>query len=227
MDFHNVLVVAAHPDDEILGCGGTLAKLSQQGAHITIVLLGEGPTSRNEPDPGTVRSGASVSALTASAILGVSDVRFLALPDNRFDTIPLLDIVQAIEAISAEIVPDVVFTHHAGDMNQDHRVAHQAVMTAFRPLPQSKPVALLGFEILSSTEYAPAHTAPFFAPTIFVNITSYLNTKQKALEAYSSEMRLWPHPRSHEGIAHLAALRGCACGYEAAEAFVLYRSVIK
>lgn len=219
-----VLVVAAHPDDEMLGCGGTLARLAAEGNCISILLLGEGPTARQgEKD---ARKAAINSAFAAAAVLGIARPRLLALPDNRFDTVPLLDITQHIEETVAAFEPDVIFTHHAGDMNKDHRITHQAVMTACRPLPGFKPVTLLGFEVPSSTEYAPPGTLPVFFPHVYVHIAATLSAKQTALAAYAAEMRPWPHPRSHEGIEHLARLRGAQCGCEAAEAFMLYRSVL-
>ena len=210
----NVLVVA-HPDDEMLGCGGTLARFAALGAEGHILLLGEGPLARG-------------SETEAAQIIGLNEanVHFASLPDNRFDTVALLDIVQHIEALAEQVQPDLVFTHHAGDMNQDHRLTHQAVMTAFRPLPGAKPATLLGFEVLSSTEYTPPHTAPAFCPNVFVDISATLDTKCRALEEYASEMRPWPHPRSMEAVRHLAALRGCFCGHEAAEAFILYRTLL-
>lgn len=223
----HLLVIAAHPDDEILGCGGTLAKFAALGAEIHILLLGEGPLARSS-ETDSARAHARLSAKRAARVIGVNEdnVHFASLPDNRFDTIALLDIVQSIEALAEQVCPDFVFTHHAGDMNQDHRLTHQAAMTAFRPLPGTKPVTLLGFEVLSSTEYTPAYTAPAFCPNIFVDISPTLETKCHALEEYASEMRAWPHPRSMEAIRHLAALRGCFCGHEAAEAFILYRTVL-
>lgn len=226
-NIHKVFVVAAHPDDEMLGCGGTLARFAEQGALIHILLLGEGPTARlTESDDAPLV--ARHSAQTAAKALGIpsQNVYFASLPDNRFDTVPLLDIVQRIETLAAQVRPDIVFTHHVGDMNQDHRLTHQAVMTAFRPLPGTKAVTLLGFEVLSSTEYTPPHTAPAFCPNVFVDISATLGKKCSALDAYASEMRPWPHPRSVEAVRHLAALRGASCGRDAAEAFMLYRVLL-
>lgn len=223
-----ILVVAAHPDDEMLGCAGTLARLTQNGSSITILLLGEGPTARLPSKNGggySLCKEASNSAMAAAKTIGINDVRFANLPDNRFDTISLLDIIQHIESIAEEIQPDIIFTHHAGDLNKDHCLTHQAVMTAFRPLPDAKHVAILGFEVLSSTEYSAPHTAPPFIPNIYVNIEDTLQVKILTLQAYASEMRPWPHPRSFEAVEHLAKLRGCHCGCNAAEAFILYRSI--
>ncbi|WP_034636712.1 PIG-L deacetylase family protein [Desulfovibrio cuneatus] len=222
-----LLVIAAHPDDEMLGCGGTLARMRASGAEVSILLLGEGPTSResNEQEVAAAQTASSTSALAAAAALGISDVRFAALPDNRFDTIALLDIVKAIESITHDLSPDLIFTHHVGDLNIDHVLTHNAVMTAFRPLPGIQPITILSFEVLSSTEYAPPGMRTTFHPTVYVNIESFLDAKQNALQAYASEMRPWPHPRSFEAVEHLARFRGSQCGYTAAEAFVLCRSI--
>lgn len=225
-DLHRALVVAAHPDDEMLGCGGTLARLRAAGVDISVLLLGEGPTARSGSEDEDSRSRAHHSALAAAHTIGITDVRFAALPDNQFDTLPLLEIIKRIERVATEVHPELVFTHHAGDLNQDHRLTHQATLTAFRPLPGEQSAAIvLGFEVLSSTEYTPAQTAPAFTPTVFVDITDYLDTKLAALHAYSSEMRPWPHPRSYEGTEYLARTRGAQCGRAAAEAFMLYRGV--
>lgn len=223
-----VLVVAAHPDDEMLGCGGTLARLREADARVSIMLLGEGPTARESgaDSATTAKDGAIASALAAAAVLGVSDVRFAGLPDNRFDTVPLLDIVTRIESVKHEVQPDLVLTHHSGDLNLDHTLTHRAVMTAFRPLPGGKPVTILSFEVLSSTEYASLGLAAPFHPNIYVDIAEHLATKQKALAVYVSEMRPWPHPRSHEAVEHLARVRGSQCGRDAAEAFALCRELL-
>ena len=223
-----VLVVAAHPDDEILGCGGTLARLRETGAEITILLLGEGPTSRETDDmtEQMVRTETHASARNAAATLGIRDVRFEDLPDNRFDTVPLLRIIQSVEAVGQDVRPDLVLTHFAGDLNIDHQLTHRAVMTVFRPLPGARSVQILGFEVLSSTEYTPLGMGINFHPNVYIDIVSFLEPKQKALTAYVTEMRPWPHPRSHEAVEHLARLRGSQCGREAAEGFVIYRCII-
>lgn len=221
-----ILVVAAHPDDEILGCGGTLARAASEGAEISIILLGEGPTSRMEDDAEAARAEAIHSAEEAARIVGAGSPIFGNLPDNKFDSAPLLDVVRIIERESSSLTPDIIFTHHYGDLNIDHSVTNRAVLTAFRPLPGTRPTTILGFEILSSTEYTPPATMPAFTPSVYIDITSTLKTKLKALRAYEKEMRPWPHPRSYHAVEQLNTLRGTQCGTEAAEAFILYRATI-
>ena len=222
-----ILVVAAHPDDEMLGCGGLLARLAAAEKQISILLLGEGPTARASEthEVQAAQTGALKSALAAAAVLGIRDVRFANLPDNRFDGIPLLEVVKQVETVADAVRPDFVLTHFAGDLNIDHQITHRAVMTAFRPLPGMHPTTILSFEVLSSTEYAPPGMGASFHPTVYIDITNFLEAKQKALAAYASEMRPWPHPRSRETVEHLARLRGSQCGCQAAEGFVLYRGI--
>lgn len=213
------VVIAAHPDDEILGCGGTLARLQTMEVPVSIMLLGEGPTAREDGDD--VRLEARRNALRAASYLGISDIRFGNFPDNRFDTIPLLELVRHIERELKEIQPTMVFTHHGGDLNIDHVLTHRAVCTALRPLPGTGCATLLCFETLSCTEYGPEA----FLPNLYIDISDYLLVKQQALSAYGTEMRDWPHPRSPQGVENLARLRGCQCGRLAAEAFSVSRMV--
>jgi len=220
-----ILVVAAHPDDEVLGCGGTLAKSIALGAEASILLLGEGPTSRSNTSENQAQSEAIRCAKAAAESLKIKTLSFGSLPDNQFDTVPLLNIVQQIEHFVEQIQPDIVFTHHYGDLNIDHSLTHRATLTALRPLPTTKPVSILGFEVLSSTEYTPPNSLPHFTPNLYVDISQHLDAKKQALNEYASEMRPWPHPRSDIAIESLAKMRGSQCGQEAAEAFILYRSL--
>lgn len=224
INFKNILVVAAHPDDEILGCGATLALLKSYGAHVSVLILGEGPMAR-VGSSNMERNKSRQSAEKAASILGVDKLFFADFPDNKFDTIPLLDIVYKIEAIVGGLNPDIIFTHFWGDLNIDHELTYRAVMTCMRPLPQRKNYAILSFEVLSSTEYSCRENA-IFKPNIFINCENFIDKKLEALKAYDDEMRAFPHPRSYEAVTQQARLRGAHCGKNYAEAFMLNQCVI-
>ncbi len=227
----DVLVIAAHPDDEALGCGGTIVRYAAEGYSVHLAFLADGVGARDEPGTELAQQQREAldrrraAARKAAEILGAASVSFDDLPDNQLDSVPLLDITQRVEALIAEHVPSIVITHHAGDLNIDHRRVHQAVMTACRP-QQGHPVrTLLAFEVPSSTEWQPPGSGSAFEPNWFVDISDTLAAKHAALEAYHEEMRDWPHPRSLEAVEHLARWRGATVGCEAAEAFVLLRQL--
>lgn len=225
----SVLIVAAHPDDEVLGCGGTIARLVKEGCSVHVLLMADGENSRASNkmsvDPSLVAERNS-SAQKASGILGCSSVHNLMLPDNRLDGVELLDLVKPIESHIEQHRPSTVFTHHAGDVNIDHRIVHEAILTACRPQPGHPVKELFFFEVPSSTEWRPAGSAYPFIPNYFVDISSTMETKMKALEAYSAELREFPHPRSLKAIEALARWRGATSGVEAAEAFMLGRKLV-
>jgi len=224
-----VLVVAAHPDDEVLGCGGTIARHADAGDQVQVLIVAEGATSRQQQYD---RSQAddelfalAQAAQQAGVILGAQDVELLDFPDNRLDSLDRLDLVKQIEERIARHQPQVVYLHHAGDVNVDHRRLHEAVVTACRPTPSQPVRRLLSFEVASSTEWQPPGSAPAFQPNWFVDISAQWPRKREALAAYASEMRPWPHARSVEALEHLARWRGAQVGLEAAEAFCLLRQL--
>lgn len=223
----SVLILAAHPDDEVLGCGGTIAKLADNGAVVHVAFLADGVFSRkgNTEEPSDELAIRRAAAKKACDILGVKSISFGEFPDNRMDTIALLDIIKPIEALVAKYQPDTVFTHHAGDVNIDHRRIHEAVVTACRPQPGHPVKTLLSFEVPSSTEWQLPGSAPAFTPNWFVDISDTLGRKLAALDAYAAELRDWPHPRSRQGVEHLAHWRGATIGVDAAEAFILGRQL--
>lgn len=225
-----VLALFAHPDDEVLGCGGTLARHAASGDRVVALFLADGETARQTRyDPAAFNSQIvrrQEAARAAAGILGCDPPRFLAFPDNRLDSLPLLDVVQAIQAKLGDLVPDVVYTHHAGDLNVDHRVAHHAVLTLYRPLPRRPSPKILAGETLSSTEWGTGATGPYFQPTVYVPISAQLDTKIAALGQYRDELAPFPHPRSIEAVRALAAVRGAQVGVAAAEAFVLVREIL-
>jgi LmbE family N-acetylglucosaminyl deacetylase len=226
----SVLVVAAHPDDEVLGCGGTIARHAGAGDEVQVLIVAEGATSRQlqrDRDQATDELFALAQAAhQAGAILGAQGVELLDLPDNRLDSIDRLDLIQKIEERIVRHQPKLVYVHHAGDVNVDHRRLHEAVVTACRPMPGQPVRRLLSYEVASSTEWQPPGSAPAFQPNWFVDISDQWPRKRQALEAYASEMRPWPHARSLEGLEHLARWRGAQVGVEAAEAFCLLRQLV-
>ncbi len=225
-----VLVVAAHPDDEILGCGGTLARHAAAGEAVHVLILAEGATARDERRSAQAHANELAAlrqaAADAAACIGARPPRFAGFPDNRMDSLDLLDIVKAVETVVAETAPAVVYTHHGGDLNQDHRLTHQAVLTACRPLPGAPVRAIHAFETLSSSEWGSPMPGAGFVPSRFVDIGAQLETKLRALECYAAEMRPFPHARSRDNVTALARHRGASAGLPAAEAFVVLREIV-
>jgi len=219
-----LLVVAAHPDDEVLGCGGAIAHFTQQGVTTTVLFLADGVAARANADVAELERR-QAAAHTAAECLGIQSVSLGQLPDNRLDTVDLLSIVKIVEAAIAQHHPDTVLTHHAGDVNIDHQRVHQAVVTACRPQPDHCVKTLLFFEVPSSTEWQTPGSAPAFLPNWFVDISDTLPRKLEALSAYEDELRPAPHPRSLASIKALARWRGATIGVDAAEAFMLGRQI--
>ena len=225
-----VMVVAAHPDDEVLGCGGTMAKHAARGDKVHVVILGEGITSRvEERNPiADARALANLQkdVIRAAKILGAT-VETHSLPDNRFDSMDLLDIIKIIEIAKRKFKPSTIYTHYRGDLNIDHRLTFQATVTACRPLKNETVQRIFSFEVPSATEWgAPLEDGPF-APKHFVDIARTLSKKLKAMAAYKSEAATFPHPRSPKGLETLARHRGMQAGLQAAEAFQLVRQIQK
>ena len=227
----SVLVVAAHPDDEVLGCGGTIARMVDAGRLVHVLLLADGEKSRASPSGSGLAIDAvaarNTAAKTACKILGCASVECLNMPDNAMDGMLLLTIVKEIEARIEKYGPTTLFTHHGEDVNVDHKVVHQAVIVACRPVPEQPVTELLFFEVPSSTEWRPPGPGNNFAPNYFVDISSTFDRKLAALNAYASELRDFPHPRSRVAVEALARWRGATAGITAAEAFVLGRKIVK
>jgi N-acetylglucosamine malate deacetylase 1 len=225
----NIFAIVAHPDDEVLGCGGTLARHAKNGDSVSVLFLADGERSRlsNPKEEHVKVSAREVMARKTGDIIGIEDMFFLCLPDNKMDTVPFLDIVQQIEPYVQSVCPNIIYTHHAGDLNIDHRLAHQAVITACRPQPGSNVSTILCFETLSSTEWQPPDSNTPFCPNWFVDISGTLGIKTAALEEYKSEIRQWPHARSIQAVQALAKWRGSSIGVNAAEAFMLARHIMR
>lgn len=230
MSPRKVLVVSAHPGDEVLGCGGTLARHTAAGDDVTVLTLGDGMTSRigdfTKAQNAIDLSAVEKQSRDALGLLGVKMAHFSWLPDNRFDSLPLLDIIKHVESIKAAVKPDVVYTNSPFDLSVDERRTFEAVTTAFRPVPGDNACALYCFELLSSTEWNIPGRGANFSPNTYMDITRVLPNKIEAYKRFTTEARPWPHPRSSQAIEHRARVRGAACGFEAAEAFQLIRAII-
>lgn len=224
----NVLVIAAHPDDEVLGCGGTAARLVSEGHDVHFMILGEGLTSRNrdraETD-GKLLEVLRQQAHAAAGKLGVKSVVLHKFPDNRLDSVPLLDVVKIVEESVDRFRPRVIYTHHGGDLNVDHEAIHRAVLTATRPVANTPVFEIYTFEVPSSTEWAFQRLNQPFRPNTFVEIAATLEKKIAAMQCYESEARRFPHPRSPEALRAIATRWGSVAGCAAAEAFELVRAI--
>ncbi|MCB9477461.1 MAG: PIG-L family deacetylase [Deltaproteobacteria bacterium] len=227
-----MLVVAAHPDDEILGCGGTVAVRVDQGwtAHLMIVASGIAgrfaDPSAHQEEFAEQRVALEHNARRAASTVGFSTTRFLNLADNRLDTVPRQNIAHAIDSLIDEVRPDTIYTHHPGDYNWDHGVVFDAVMMAARHSPgEFAPTELYTFEVGSSTERAAPFANRAFLPNTYVDISAGIERKKAAMQIYESEYRPYPHPRSVEGLEYSARKRGLDVGLEYAEAFCLIRRV--
>jgi LmbE family N-acetylglucosaminyl deacetylase len=225
-----VLVVAAHPDDEVLGCGATMARHVDCGDEVSVVITAEGVTSRDYQRNVAQRheqlSTLKSISISANKILGVTDIHFLGFPDNRMDEVPFLDVVKQIEKVKSLVNPTVVYTHFPGDLNIDHRITSDAVATAFRPQPNETAKLIAFFEVLSSTNWSFQTRNTSFVPNLFIGVEQWLERKIMALHSYSEEMRPWPHSRSYEAVKHQAGNRGSDVGVAAAESFMIFRHLI-
>ena len=215
----NVLVIAPHGLDEALGCGGIMARHADEGDTVhVLVLFGDG-SGRD--------AARRTSAQKAAQILGARAPRFAGFPENRSDTVALLEIVSAIEKAVSEVKPEVVYVSHGGNLNVDHQTSFRATATALRPVPGSSVNVLYAYEILSSTDCAPQGIGAPFAPNRYVEIGAQLERKIRALETYGDEMRPAPHARSIDGVRALASYRGGSAGVSAAEALLLVREIAR
>lgn len=223
MPSDRVLVVAAHADDEVIGCGGTIARHVAAGDTVTLLLMTNGVSSRSDWSADDVAQRQS-ACRESCAILGVSDCIWESFPDNAMDSVPLLDVAKTVSRVVDAVRPQVIYTHCLGDLNIDHEVTGRAVMTACRPQPGVSFREVYGFEVLSSTEWSHEPRVGF-SPNMFVDIEKFIRQKTAALEAYRMEMRSPPHSRSTAHVEHLAHHRGFTVGMFAAEAFMTYRII--
>jgi len=221
-----ILIVASHPDDEVLGCFGTVSRLIKEGYEAYALILGEGKTSRD--DTRIVENKSEEIAVLnsetqkANDSIGIKKVFVESFPDNRFDSVDLLDIIKIISKVKEEVKPDIIFTHYEHDLNIDHQITYKAVITATRPMEDECVKEIYSFEILSSTEW---NYPISFSPDTYYDINDTLDLKIKAMKEYTSELCEYPHPRSLEGIDLNAKYQGMRVGKKAAEAFKSIRII--
>ena len=233
-----ILVIAAHPDDEVLGMGGTIKKFTKNKHKVKVVFLATGILSRRSTNyknsseytlkEKTLKIAEKqikqlrVDSKKALKILGVNEVEFYDFPDNEMDIISNLEITKTIEKIIEEFKPENVYTHFKNDVNIDHRLIYNAVVTATRPTEKCKVKKVLSFEVPSSTEwFFPSN----FSPNVFVDISKEVGAKLKAMSQYKDELNKFPHPRSIEALEIISKRWGTVCGFHAAEAFYLVRQL--
>jgi N-acetylglucosamine malate deacetylase 1 len=213
-----ILIIAPHALDEVLGCGGTVASAADTGVPVhVLVLFGDG-TGHD--------AKRRIAAAAAARILGIRDVQFAGFPENRGDTIPLSDVVMAVEKALAAIKPGTVYVAHGGNLHIDHQTAFRATVTAVRPVPGQPVASLYGYEVPSSTDWAPRGVGEPFLPVRYVDVSNALERKKKALDAYAFELRQVPHARSLDAVLNVATVRGATVGLAAAEAFTVLREIV-
>jgi LmbE family N-acetylglucosaminyl deacetylase len=219
-----ILIIASHPDDEVLGAGATIAKLTKKGDDVYLLILGEGVTSR---EGWTQQELDSLHECIdkANSKIGISEDHIIveSFPDNRFDTVALLDIVKAVSKVKDVVKPDVMYTHSPYCLNIDHQRTYEAVVTATRPMTDETVKQIFSFEIPSSTEWR-FHPSRF-TPNVFVDVKETIRLKLDALNEYKSEMREYPHPRSLYGVYENAQQWGKKVGVPFAEVFECVRMV--
>ncbi len=222
-----ILVVVAHSDDEALGCGATLRRHADQGDQVFCVSLTDGVGSRQDAQAHEEAAARRQSAAESAKLLGFQWVATGSFPDNALDSVPLLDIARFVESAKAMVGPSIVYTHHGGDLNVDHRAAFQAVLTAFRPQPGESCQEIRTFEVASSSEWSHASVGSLFVPQLFVDVAATWEQKMAALNAYDQEMRPFPHARSRQALDALSTWRGAQVGLARAEAFELVRRILR
>ena len=220
-----ILVFVAHSDDETLGMGGTIKKHTDKGDNVIVISMTDGVGSRKTNSPKEIIDRQKC-ADKASSYLGFSWGKCFDFEDNKMDTYPLLEIIKSIEIIKNEYNPCLVYTHSSADLNIDHRVLSNAVITAFRPQPEEACKEIRLFEVPSATDYGVSEINGNFIPNLYVGINvNYWEAKLKALKAYKKEIKAYPHSRSLGSIENLAKLRGNQVGLEMAEAFQIIRKI--
>lgn len=223
-----ILVVAAHPDDEVLGMGGTIAKLTRAGNEVYVLIVTDGSSSqyRDSDELYRIIEDKKEETLACAKILGVKEVMYGEQPDMKLDTIPHININHVIERAVNNVQPDIVYTHFWGDVNNDHQQVYKSTLVAVRPVLGQVVKELYCYRVPSSTEWTPCKVDTMFMPNVFVDIANEANQKYSAFAEYSTELRDYPHPRSVQHLKELDIARGLEVGQGPTETFVLLRKLV-
>ena len=224
----NILVIAAHPDDEVLGVGGTMARLASEGKNVYVLIVTDGSSSQysSDPDLAGILKAKEEETRRCAEVLGVKKVIYGGLPDMKLDTVAHIEINKVIEKVIDEIQPDTVFTHFWGDVNADHQNVYKSTLVAVRPLMGQVVKRLLCYRVPSSTEWTPCKPDTMFVPNVFVDIHSVAQRKYDAFSMYATELRDYPHPRSKRHLSELDTANGLQVGLRCAETFMLLREIL-
>lgn len=223
MDKKSIAIIVAHPDDEVLACGGTSSRLSKEGHTVNLLVLSTGMMSRGNFNENDLKQ-LQFETREAAKYTGIKNIEFGSFPDNKMDTVPLLDVVKKVEEFVTKYKSEIIFTHHKGDINIDHLLTFKAVMTATRPLPGTKEIQIFASEVLSSSEFGSSDQR--IVPNVYFRLSREdIKNAMDALACYKTEIRSWPHPRSIKALEVNSLLRGSECGVEYAEAFEVMRFV--
>tara|TARA_Y100001968_G_C19446890_1_gene765886 strand:+ start:3773 stop:4450 length:678 start_codon:yes stop_codon:yes gene_type:complete len=220
----SILIIAAHPDDETIGCGGAILRHVSNGDNVNVLTLTDGVGSRGSTNGRDIKVR-NQAALNAMQILGANWIGSGDFPDNNMDSVSILKIIKFVESFKSKFYPDIIYTHSPNDLNVDHGIAATATLTAFRPEPKEKYAEIRFFEVSSSSDFSVKQLNDKFEPNLFINIKDFLSEKIKALKCYDHEMRDYPHSRSYKKIQSLAEYRGAQSGLEKAEAFEIVRKI--
>jgi N-acetylglucosamine malate deacetylase 1 len=220
---NKILIIAPHPDDEVLGVGGTIARLANEGKEVYVAIVTKAcPPDFTEEDAEIDR----LEALAAHRILGVKDTIFMSFPAARLDTIPHREVNQELASIVRKIEPETMYIPFNGDIHLDHQKIFLSALVAARPNHNRAPRYIYAYETLSETNWYAPYVTPNFVPNVFFDISAYLETKIEAMQAYKSQIKTFPNERSEESLRALATLRGSTVNCFAAEAFVLIRAIV-
>lgn len=218
-----VLVIAPHPDDEVLGCGGVMARYADQGAEVSVLAVTRGAPEMYPPEE---EEEIRQELRAAHDVLGISNIHYLDFHAPKLDMVPGYKLADAISKVIRSLQPNIVYSPHRGDIHGDHLAVYQATLVAVRPINDCPVRQLLCYETLSETEWASPLGDEAFIPNVFMDISNYLEPKLKAMACYQSQLKQPPHPRSLQAIESLARLRGATVSLPAAEAFMLVREIV-